>query len=122
MSDYHILEQDEKKKGFKIAFHFPVPAGNNNAGRSWRLSLTEWKTQGGENLISIVPNIDPIEQGKIDIGEINEVIRFFKFTSVTLSPIQKKDEIDAQWNNIKNDEEIKLSTILEHWGQALNLS
>lgn len=120
MSDYHILEQDKDKKGYTVAFHFPVANANNSAGRSWRTCLAEYKVKDGGSLTSRVPNIDGAEQTQINGGEVNEVVQFFRFSSANLTAAQKKGEIDAAWNTIKTDKESELQVILENWGRALN--
>lgn len=122
MSDYHILQQDKDQKGYTVAYHFPVPAGNNSAGKPWSTCVAEYKSTGGQSLTSQVPGLSQAEQNQVTAGTINEIVQFFRFSSIGLTPAQKKAEIDAAWAGIKTEKESELSVVLENWTRALNVA
>ena len=125
MSDYHILEQDKGQRGYTIAYHFPVAAGNNDAGRAWSACLVEYKTKNGASLTSQVPGIT--DQAALSAGTLMEVVQFFRFSSINLTGAQKKAEVEngngseKGWNAIKTDQQNELAIILENWTRGFNV-
>ena len=117
MSDYHILRQDEKDKGWQIAFHFPVKAGSNEGKRSWQAVMKE---KNSANLQSVVPNIDSLEQGSINNGLVIEHVDFFRFSKTGLTFAEKKNEVTAAWNNIKLSQEQEAAQTLNFWGVGVD--
>ena len=58
MADYHVLASDERH--ITCAFHFPVPASNNVAGKAWSTCIVE---AAGGAITSAIPT------GHLGVGE-----------------------------------------------------
>ena len=98
---YHILQQEPKGRTARVVFHVPVPAtGKNEADLTWRDAVV--LDQGGSGQItSILTNIEPTEDTQLKAGEIVEQAETVRFSSVNLTPAQKKAEIEARFNKVK---------------------
>lgn len=92
MSDIHILEQSKDGKGYKIAYHFGISAGSNNAVPSvaWNLIAL---IESGEITLSQVSNIESLEQIDLDNGDLAEVIKQFRFSGTNISDGTKLTEV-----------------------------
>lgn len=76
MSKIHILESDGNF-GYKIAIHFPTPAGNNAIGMSWKSCAVQNGSIGTTALsIGTEPaNITQAEYDSIVSGDTVEIIK-----------------------------------------------
>ena len=98
--NYHIQTQAEDKKTINVVFHVPVPVtGINAAGVQWRDAVVAEKG-GSDNISSVLPGIDPIELTQLKAGALIEVPKSVRFSSVNLTPVQKKAEIIAEFNRL----------------------
>ena len=118
MSNYHILTQDISEKTIRIVFRIAIPDMTNNAGISYRTALIDYlkHSQGIDNISSISPFSDADELQQVQSGEIYEVQESVRFSSLALTDVQKRDEIDARYNELTTESLSKLQILLEWWG------
>ena len=102
MADYHLLQQDIEKKTIRLVYHIPILAGGaNQAGILWRDAIV--MDQGGaDNINTALPVIDASELADMKIGALIEVQETFRFSSINLTPLQKKTEIEARYSILSN--------------------
>jgi hypothetical protein len=122
MSNYHILKQKENKLLIKVVFHFTVPpAAVNEAG----ILYTEI-VKKCEDLTSILSGFAldfPTEYQDMQDGKVIEREKTILFSSGTLTPAQKLDEIingNAEWegyNTFKANLFDDLAIIWEWYGK-----
>ena len=117
MSNYHVLTQALDKKTVNVVYHIPIPNVNNEVGKSYRLALKEWLEHNSEidTITSICPDISPAEFIQMQNGEIYEIQRSMRFSILSLTPIQKRNELDAEYNALKTEARDKLQIVLEWW-------
>ena len=76
MAKIHVLESDDGY-AYRVVIHFPVPTGNNAAGRSWKqCALAAGMT--GETILEVgdAPgNISQAEYDSIIAGDTVEIVR-----------------------------------------------
>lgn len=120
--NYHILEQEAKKKNVRCVFHVPVPAaGTNEAEISWRDAVV--LEQGGSGaIVSVLADITPAEDTQLKAGEIIEKVTTVKFSSVNLTAGQKKAQIEAAFNSLKDDLVSEKQVELEWFGYKGDVS
>jgi len=125
--NYHIQTQTQDKKTVNVVFHIPVPeVGSNEASVQWRDAVVAEKG-GSDNITSVLPGIDPTELTQLKAGALIEVSMPVRFSSVNLTPAQKKTEIEAQFNKLIGSD-LKYSVlaakqiILEWIGYGANVS
>lgn len=118
MSHYHVLEQSADGRMAKVVYHLAIPAASNEAGISYRTIAVWWKMYHEGDLTSVVPNIDPSEQTQMDNGEILEHVKTYGFSSPDLTPIQKRDELDTDYNATKDQIFTKYQVMFEWYGLA----
>jgi hypothetical protein len=111
MGDYHILTQAVNPiNSATVVFHYKVPAsGSNSAGIQWqdavKMNLFS-KDEAGDPvpIFSVLPvyhvvnypgGIDAAEETKIVDGEVIEEVRRVQFSSVNLTPAQRRAEIEV---------------------------
>lgn len=118
MSNYHILTQAEDKKTISVVFHISIPDVVNAANKSYRLALKEKLEHASatETIESICPDITSAELLQVQSGEIYEITRSKRFSSLSLTNTQKRDELDAEYNKLKTEALNELQTELEWWG------
>ena len=118
MSNYHILTQDISQKTATIVFRVPIPDVTNNAGISYRTALVEYlkHSQNTDTISSISPFTDATELSQVRNGEIYEVQQSMRFSSLALTPVQKRNEIDARYNELTTEARNKLQILLAWWG------
>ena len=118
MSNYHILTQAQDKKTVNVIFHIPIPDVVNAADKSYRLSLKEkleFESPTG-TIESSCPYITPAELTQMQNGEIYEILRSKRFSSLSLTNAQKRNELDAEYNVLKTEARDELQVELEWWG------
>lgn len=112
MSNYHILESNEKDNQVRIVFHIPVPDENNIADVSLRTALSQWRLNPG----SAVPwQQSGTEFEAIQNGEIYEYVISQRYKP-DLTNAQKQTAIDNKYNNLKTKIANRLRKILKYWG------
>ena len=106
MSDYHILNKAVDNKTARVVVHLPIPNENNIAGVNRRTALVEKLTQNGETIVSQVPNhaIDfPADETLLQYGGLYEKAITFRFSSLELTNLGRRDEIRAHVAQMKAD-------------------
>ena len=118
MSNYHILTQDISQKTTNVVFRIQIPDVANNAGISYRTALVEYlkHSQNTDTISSISPFTDATELSQVRNGEIYEVQQSMRFSSLALTPVQKRNEIDARYNELTTEARDKLQILLAWWG------
>jgi hypothetical protein len=118
MSNYHLLTQAQDKKTINVIFHIPIPDVQNAAEKSYRLALKEMLEHASETgtIESICPDITAAELTQIQNGEIYEISRSKRFSSLSLTNAQKRDELDVEFNILKTEARSELQIELEWWG------
>lgn len=117
MSNYHLLMQARDKKTVNVVFHIPIPDVDNAADKKYRLALKEKLERQSESGIieSVCPDINPAELAQIQNGEIYEITRSKRFSSLSLTNVQKRDELDAEYNKLKTEALNELKVMLKWW-------
>lgn len=120
MSDYYLLTQAQDKKTINVAFHIPIPDVNNEAGKSYRLALKEKLEHESETgiITSQIPNLPTAELTRMQSVEIYEIMRSKRFSRLGLTSLQKRNELDAEYNILKIEARDELQVELEWWGLA----
>lgn len=100
---YHILTQDEKRKSVNVVFHIPIPdVGTNEAGISWREAVV--KEQGGASeIVSVLPDITTQEDSAMKAGEICEIQKLVRFSSINLTNTERKALIEAFYSDLTTE-------------------
>lgn len=128
MSNFHILTQANDKKTVNVVFHIPVPAaGTNEANVSWRDAVVA-EAGGSANIVSVLgAGVDPTEDTQLKAGALVEKQATVRFSSINLTPAEKKAEIEAFYNQLAGSdpkysilEEKKVT--LEWIGYSANVS
>jgi len=103
MADYHVLTQDNNKKSVNVVFHVPIPAISTNAANiTWRQAIV--LEQGGSvNIVSVLPGISVVEDTQLKAGELFEVSRSVKFSSINLNSVQRKTAIEVYFGKLVTD-------------------
>jgi len=124
MSDYHILTQDTSKKTATVVFRIQIPDVANSAGVLYRTALTDYLkySRRVDTIASISPLTDAAELLQVQSGEIYEVRESVRFSSLSLTPIQKRNEIDARYNELITEARDRLQIILAWWGLKRTVS
>jgi len=99
--DYHILTQSKDKKTINVVFHFPISAtGDNQAGKQWREAVV-LEQGGADNIVSVLSGMP--ELASLKAGEIIEVQKTVRFSSVNLDNTQRENEIKAEYTELKDE-------------------
>ena len=117
MSNYHVLKQTDLKHEVRVVFHFPVPAGTNEAGKNFSDCVKE--DLAPED--SAVPNLvtdNPTEHGQILNGEVLEVQKTVEFNA-TLTVAQKRAVIEQEWTDTQAL--LKKENEYQWWGYAADV-
>jgi hypothetical protein len=124
MSDYHVLQVNEKDDSITVVFHIPVPDANNAGGYNWRLALKEsLEVNATDGIItSRVPNIGA-ELTDIQSGATMEVVvQITGFNADTLTDQDKLTEVETQYPVISAKELADGQAKLKYWGKQGNVT
>lgn len=118
MSDYHLLTQAKDLKTVQAVCHIPIHDTNNAAGKSYRTALKEMLESRSEDgtIASQCPSISPAELTQMQAGEIYEIPINYRFSILGLTNIQKRNELDAEFNEQKIVALNTLEIELAWWG------
>ena len=99
MSEYHILESAVDGKTVSVVFHCVLTAPEKNwtneAGNT-----APWCIIRSKDLTSQLPNFETdfaAEYALLQIGEVTESRQTVRFSTINLTPAQKKDEIETAY-------------------------
>ena len=112
-ADYWILKTAIDKKTVRLVVHVDVPSQNNAAGYNCRTALIE-SMGGAANIASEVPGLDDaaLKNGsKLEYGEE------YRFSSLELTNIQRRDEVEARVaeivTNLQTEQDEVLQPVLD---------
>jgi hypothetical protein len=122
MSDFHVLEINDRKDQARIVFHFAIPAGNNNANPAVPFSTAykQWKEFDGSTLKSVIPNlstINPTEDQAIKDGTVIEQVAIVEYAA-TANNAAKLAAIQAKWTELNAIAQTRVQDNLKFWGHA----
>ena len=99
MSEYHILESAIDGKTIKVIFHCVLSTGEKNwtneAGKT-----APWCIVRSKDLESQLPNFGTdfaAEYALMQVGEVTESSQTVRFSSINLTPAQKRAEIETAY-------------------------
>ncbi|MDX9787945.1 MAG: hypothetical protein RBT11_14260 [Desulfobacterales bacterium] len=121
MSNYHILSQSDDKKTINVVFHYVVPAAAKNAANILYTDIVKKCC----DLTSQIPNhqIDFAQEYQdMQDGKVIERLLNIRFSSLSLTPAQKKAEIEAAFTPSMNAEFTRLATEWEWYGYYGNVA
>ena len=107
-------------------FHIPIAAsGTNAAGLTWRQAIV-LDLDGATNIDSKLTGIGAAELALLKTGALFEVAETFRFSSINLTPNEKKLEIEARFTELKDSDPLtsvilQKQIILEWIGYENNL-
>ena len=103
MANYHILKKSPDNRYAEVYVHLPIPASKNTAGTVLNddTMTYQWAIKESlESTISAVPNITPVEQTALDNGELYEYHYSFRFSSLDLTNLQRRTEVENGNDNM----------------------
>lgn len=115
MSKIHILESDGNF-GYRIAIHFPTPAGNNSVGKSWK-QCTLSNGQVGTTVLEVGTNPSNITQAEYDSIIAGDVIEIIETVLVGTTPTN--EAVNALADILINAWQTKMSQILKYYGHVI---
>jgi len=124
MADYHVLTMSPDKKTVNVVFRIPIPDEKNKAGKSYRVALVEKLTHESSTgtIESKSPFSSSAELTQVQSGEVYELLTSVRFSSLFLTNAQRRDELDAKFNELKTKIVNRLKTELEWWGYKRNIA
>ncbi len=118
MSDITVLERNMNNR-WRVVMHFPVPAGNNTAGVSWRDALVA----SGIGGTTILPDgdgtggtISTADKVKIVSGALLEHVE-----SVRLGDGNPQSAAEELYNSRKADKATQLQARLNQYGRNVDV-
>lgn len=109
MSKVHILTGDENEN-YHAVIHFPVPAGNNSAGQSWKDVLVA----DGNNKTVLI-NINAQELTDIQSGVVVEFVTILRRAE---SGGGSDSQITAMVNDLIEEEKKRLARKYKYYGRV----
>ena len=114
--DYHILDKSINNKTINCVFHIAIPDADNSVGTNWRTALVNHFFP-----VPVMPWNDPTENTAIENGEIWEVRKRVKFSSISLTAAERVAEIVTVYNAEQSGALTKLSKMLDFYGFGGNI-
>ncbi|KKN26051.1 hypothetical protein LCGC14_0878570 [marine sediment metagenome] len=118
MADITVLERDTHNR-WRVAMHFPVPAGNNAAGVPWRGALVA----SGIGGTTVLPNgdgtggtISAADKALIQSGALLEHVE-----SVRLGAGNPQAAAEELYNSRKADKTAQLQARLNQYGRNVDV-
>lgn len=116
MSDFHVLEVNDRKDSARVVFHFDTPAGNNAAGVAYSAALVAWKSPA-----TVVPGLGQAEADAVAAGTVIEHVEAVAFNANATNG-QKQAAIQNRWTALNGILPTRLSENLRFWGFAGDVS
>lgn len=114
MADITVLERDMEHR-WRVVMHFPVPAGNNDAGLPWRTALIR-SGIGGTTILpdgdGTLGTIDPDDKLLIESGALLEHVE-----SVRLGSGNPQAAAEELYNSRKSEKAAQLQARLNQYGR-----
>jgi hypothetical protein len=119
MSNVHVLERGGAT--YRMAFHIPIPAGNNSAGLAWSAVLLKSGLGGTTVLVDgngtgTDGGISTTEKAAIAAGTVFEVVDQVDTGGLSGAPLAAF--IDARFAARTTEAQARLSAQLAWWGQT----
>ena len=102
-------------KAIQVVYHFPVAAAAENAANILYRDIVKLCC----DLTSQIPNLEtdfPVEYASMQNGAVIERRRTVRFSSINLTPAQKRAEIEAQYTPFQTEVFDQLQTEWEWYG------
>ena len=115
MSKIHILESDGNF-GYKIAIHFPTPAGNNSVGKSWKQGGLS-NGQMGTTILEVSTNPSNLSQIEYDSIIAGDVIEIIETVKVGITPTNAA--VNALADIRINEYQVRMSQVLKYYGHVI---
>ena len=93
MSNIHILDKDVENKTVNCVFHVASPTGNNAAGKTWYSVIKSYLKP-----VSVIED-NVAENTLIENGEVIEVVRTFRFSTIDITNAQRLAELQAFYDS-----------------------
>ena len=116
MSNYHVLEVNDKQDRARVAFHISVPDESN----AQSVALKDCIKQHLSPVVDIPWLIDP-ELTQIQNGEVYEHIETVEFDA-NLTALQKRGEIDARYTVLNSNIPNIIRNRYEFWGMDRDIA
>lgn len=117
MVNVYILESDKYRDKARCAFHYTVPGGTNNAGKTWveiAQTLTAQRVATGI-LLTQVPWLLQAVQDDLTAGNLWEEVVIVDFNA-NLSDAEKVTIIDAKYAEKEAEWQAKYQNLYRYWG------
>ena len=119
MSDYHILQINETHRGIMetvtVVFHIPIPDQNNDAGVPYRTAVASLVNAESISAVPWLQTDFSDEHTAIQAGAVYEASRSVRLPA-GLTPVQKRDRLDAYYNHIKSEILSEIQDRMAFWG------
>jgi len=116
MSNYHVLELNDKQDRARVAFHITTPTENNSQGVALNFAISQHLAPE-----TVVPWLVDPELTQIQNGEVFEHIETVKFDA-NLTELQKRSEIDTRFNALNTKIPDIIRTRYRFWGMDRDVS
>lgn len=113
----HILEVNEKEDKARVAMHFSVPTGQNQAGIDWSTVIQSVV----EDTTSVVPTIQTAEQTELTNGTKIEIVKTIEFDAHA-TDAEKIAVIDAAYTAEETIQTALISKKYKYWGMERTVS
>jgi hypothetical protein len=118
MSNYHILQADQYGNAYRVAFHVPVLAQDNEVGYAYQVAIVEWQTNPSAPLVqSAVPFIEGTELTQLQAGALYEVVESYN-SNPNENLAKKRADLDARYATVVTGAQNKLTKVLGYWGYS----
>ena len=100
MSNYHVLEVNDKKDAASVVFHIPVPDEVNSVGINLRVILKQYLADREiVPVMSWLQTDNPTEYAQIENGEVYEHSLQVRYNA-NETDLYKRDQIDAKYTSL----------------------
>lgn len=119
MSNYHILQQDDGHNVVSVAFHIPVPAETNGAGKNLKDCIKQHL--GPSSSVPWLQAGNPTEYAQVENGEVYEHVESIQFSNAHETVANKRAQLDAKWTSLNGADPDKIRTRYQWWGTDRNV-
>jgi hypothetical protein len=116
MADFHVLGMSAKKDQVEVAFHVPVPAEQNAAGKQLRTAVVEHFAPA-----SAVPYLSQAEKDDVAAGSVYEHVETVAFSG-NASNAERLEIIETRASILQTKTLARLRARLAFWGYEGSVS
>lgn len=120
MANYHILAGRPDGNQLRVAFHLPMPSGDNAVGISYQNALAMHLGSGSASIVSALL-LGAGEQAALDEGELYEHVWQFD-TRPEMTLMEKRDALDARYTAFTSAIINQLQMRLEYYGYSRDVT